>query len=396
MKRFVSVFLIALCAIACNKIEDPRAAFPSSSLEVSFDGGDDITVELQSNRAWTITTDGQDWYTVEPLSGEGNATLTFHVNALEQVAARTATITVTAETSVTTLSLVQGLPDAASVSASSFLIEEVFFTGFLPEGASSSDMIDGDQYIKITNNTDNLLYADGLSICFTTYDSQTSENGSYWIGPELPDHIGVCDIYRIPGNGTDVPVLPGRSVVVALCAQNFEAENGAGVDLSHADFEYFDGVDADDVDNPDVPNLEEWVKSSWTITSLHGRGYMSIALVKFPDSYTAESFMAEFPWKDKEDFYLKGEYYLSRDILPGNYIVKNEWVVDGVNFGVPQYLGRLAMNASIDAGYTGCGAIDKDPDRYGKSALRKRENGKLVDTNNSTNDFVRDSVPTLK
>ena len=40
------------------------------------------------------------------------------------------------------------------------------------------------------------------------------------------------------------------------------------------------------------------------------------------------------------------------------------------------------------------GAIDKDPDRYGKSALRKRENGKLVDTNNSTNDFVRDSKPT--
>ena len=389
MKRFVSVFLIALCAIACNKIEDPRAAFPSSSLEVSFDGGDDITVELQSNRAWTITTDGQDWYTVEPLSGEGNATLTFHVNALEQVAARTATITVTAETSVTTLSLVQGLPDAANVSASSFLIEEVFFTGFLPEGASSSDMIDGDQYIKITNNTDNLLYADGLSICFTTYDSQTSENGSYWIGPELPDHIGVCDIYRIPGNGTDVPVLPGRSVVVALCAQNFEAENGAGVDLSRADFEYFDGVDADDVDNPDVPNLEEWVKSSWTITSLHGRGYMSIALVKFPDSYTAESFMAEFPWKDKEDFYLKGEYYLSRDILPGNYIVKNEWVVDGVNFGVPQYLGRLAMNASIDAGYTGCGAIDKDPDRYGKSALRKRENGKRVDTTLSVTASLR-------
>jgi len=52
---------------------------------------------------------------------------------------------------------------------------------------------------------------------------------------------------------------------------------------------------------------------------------------------------------------------------------------------------------SIDSGYTGCGKIDQDPDKYGKSVLRKKnENGKLIDTNNSTNDFTRDSTPSLK
>ncbi len=71
-------------------------------------------------------------------------------------------------------------------------------------------------------------------------------------------------------------------------------------------------------------------------------------------------------------------------------------MVDGVNLGVQEDLGKLALNASVDAGYTGCGVKDSDPDRYGKSALRKRENGKLVDTNNSTNDFTRDSTPTLQ
>ena len=34
---------------------------------------------------------------------------------------------------------------------------------------------------------------------------------------------------------------------------------------------------------------------------------------------------------------------------------------------------------------------------YGKSVLRKRGNdGKLTDTNNSTNDFTPDSTPSLK
>ena len=48
-------------------------------------------------------------------------------------------------------------------------------------------------------------------------------------------------------------------------------------------------------------------------------------------------------------------------------------------------------------GWTHCGKIDKDPERYGKSVLRKRGNdGKLIDTNNSTNDFTPDSTPSLK
>ncbi|MCR5351218.1 MAG: DUF4876 domain-containing protein [Bacteroidales bacterium] len=396
MKKIVFGILIAFCAIACNKLEDPRAGFGVQTLEVSYAGGDEITVELQSNRDWTLTTDGQDWYTVEPMSGSGNATLTFHVRALEEAATRAAVITVTAETEEATLSLVQGLPETANVKSGSFLIEEVFFAGFLPEGSDESDMADGDQYIKITNNTDNLLYADGLSICFTTESSQIAATGSYWSYPDLTDQIGVCDIYRIPGKGEDVPVLPNQSIVVAISAQNFATENGAGLDLSKADFEYFDGVDAGDTDNPDVPDLEPWVKSSWTLTILHGRGYMSIALANIPSTYTAESFMAEFPWTGKMTFYLFGEPYTTRDILAGNYLIKNDWVVDGINLGVAEDLGKLALNASVDAGYTGCGVKDSDPDRYGKSALRKRENGKLVDTNNSTDDFVRDSTPSLK
>ena len=75
---------------------------------------------------------------------------------------------------------------------------------------------------------------------------------------------------------------------------------------------------------------------------------------------------------------------------------RKKWVVDGINLGVAEDIGRLEFNAAVDAGYTGCGEVDRDPGRYGKSALRKADGGKLVDTDNSTNDFTRDATLTLK
>ena len=66
-----------------------------------------------------------------------------------------------------------------------------------------------------------------------------------------------------------------------------------------------------------------------------------------------------------------------------------------MNCGVEEYFRTPSFNETIDAGYTGCGKTDGDPGRYGKCPRRKVQNGKLVDTNNSTNDFDRDAKPSL-
>lgn len=53
-------------------------------------------------------------------------------------------------------------------------------------------------------------------------------------------------------------------------------------------------------------------------------------------------------------------------------------------------------------GWTYCGVIDGDENRYGKSVLRKTftttEDGReiLQDTNNSTEDFTPEATPSLK
>lgn len=395
MKKTFLIALAAAALMACTKpAATPELKLSKEALATELAQAE-LTVNVISNVDWTVETDGQAWYSVSPLTGNGNGTLTVTVQEQTEPKARAAEILVKGGELVARLSLVQGLPEPGEVASGSFVIEEVFFAGFVPEGSTSSDAGDGDQYIKITNNTDQLLYADGLMLCISSENSQNGGDAYYEPVVPLTADIAVKDIYRIPGNGTDVPVLAGHSLVLALAAQDFEAENKAGVNLSKADFEFFDGEDVD-IDNPDVPDMENWLQASASFTMLHNRGYFSLALAKLPADLTRESFMEQYPWEGDMNFVMDGEVLMTTPIDPGSYLIKNEWVVDGVNLGVNEAIGRLAFNAKVDAGYTGCGSIDRDPERYGKSALRKVLNGKLADTNNSTNDFNRDSAPSLK
>lgn len=105
--------------------------------------------------------------------------------------------------------------------------------------------------------------------------------------------------------------------------------------------------------------------------------------------------MKERAWIGKRVMDFNG-YHFERDIEKA-YVIPNDWVLDAVNCAVIENLGTLAFNATVDAGYTNVSTIDKDPDRFGKSVLRKRGgDGKIVDTNNSTNDFEVCTAPTMK
>lgn len=278
-----------------------------------------------------------------------------------------------------------------NVEPGELLIEEVYFAGSHIEGSSSAD---GDQYIRLTNNADHTVYADRILFVMSETSSQVASTGAYYAYPDLPDHIGINTMYMIPGDGDDVALEPGKSLILAISAQNFKEGNASSFDLSKADFEFYDDNDIyPDTDNPDVANLDCWFKSSFTITQLHQRGYESLALAYLPANYDAESFMAEFPWNGKKVMDWNG-FHFERDITDA-YLIPNKWVIDGINMGVEEFFGTPAFNATIDAGYTGCGKLDNDPDRYGKSARRISKDGKLADTNNSTNDFQRDATPSL-
>lgn len=284
-----------------------------------------------------------------------------------------------------------------NVEPGELVLDEIFFSGFIIPESNNSDSVDGDQYIKITNTTGETLYADGVIFAVSETNSQVSSTGAYWAYPDLPDGIGVNTLYKIPGNGTDVPVEAGKSVVLAVTAQNFKSENGVGCDLSKADFEFYDEGNEDypDTDNPDVPNLVSWFKSSWSFTSLHDRGYESYAIALAPAGMTSDSFMKDHAWTGNRVMDFNGYHF--EDEITGAYVIPNDWVLDAVNCAVVEDLGTLAFNAVVDAGYTNVSTIDRDPERFGKSVLRKRDaEGKIVDTNNSTNDFEICTAPTMR
>ncbi len=282
--------------------------------------------------------------------------------------------------------------DWKSALAGQFLIEEVFFTGHLTQSGDITSA-DGDQYFRITNNSDETLYADGMLVMLSESSSNGATTGAYYAYPATPDAIGVNTIYMIPGTGKDVPVEAGQSLILALGAQDFS--EGGGFDLSKADFEFWDESNEyfPDPDNPDVPNMTPWFISSFSFTTLHNRGMESYAIAFAPALMTPETFIAEYAWEGKKVMDWNG-YHFEKDIKDA-YLVPNEWVIDGVNCGVDEGLIDLCWNEGIDAGWTGVSKTQSDADRYGKSVLRRRENGKLVDTNNSTNDFEATSTPTL-
>ncbi|MBR1783467.1 MAG: DUF4876 domain-containing protein [Bacteroidales bacterium] len=291
-----------------------------------------------------------------------------------------------------------------NVEPGELLIEEVYFTGSPIEGSASPST---DQYIKLTNNSDHVIYADGVMFVTNYITGTITSVGAYLEYPELSDGLAVNNMYVIPGKGDEHPVAPGESLILALAAIDYTASYGDGetiiegnpnaIDLSKADFEFYDENEIyPDTDNPDVENLEIWFKASATITSLHNRGFESYAIVIPPSGETAESILNNRHWTGTYYFHFR-EWNFDFDLAEEDvWVIPGEWVLDAVNCSLEDSFYQNPWPAAFDAGWTHAGEYDKDPDRFGKSVLRKSQGGKLVDTNNSTNDFTPNATPSLK
>ena len=280
----------------------------------------------------------------------------------------------------------------STIASDDFVIEEIFFTGSLtPEGMQYY----GDQYIKITNNSDRTLYADGLMIMQSAF--LTTDKYDY--NPDVMDeYFSINSSLMIPGSGTDYPVAAGASVVVAITALDHTQYNANSIDLSNADFEYFNLLDDEDVDNPEVPNvicsfLEEG--DYWTF---HNRGFKSYAIGRLGDGVTAESFAADYYYAPEYELVVPGFGSFPMDTDAWKF--PNSWVIDAVNLSIEEQFAWIVTDPSLDSGWTYCGKVNGDQTRYGKSVCRigvALPDGRTVlkDTNNSTADFTPEAVPSL-
>jgi hypothetical protein len=111
------------------------------------------------------------------------------------------------------------------------------------------------QYFEIYNNSDTTIFLDGMlwghAFSFNNNASRfpCSETTEF---RDDPGGLWTAYHHRFPGSGSEHPIAPGQTVVVALDGVDHSVVHPNLPDLSQADFE-LEGTA--DVDNPDVPNV---------------------------------------------------------------------------------------------------------------------------------------------
>lgn len=247
-----------------------------------------------------------------------------------------------------------------------------------------------DQFYEIANNSDEVQYLDGIYFS-NSPAAASNHNPKSWPVEDEDKYIYMERVWKFPGNGTDYPLQPGESVVLAQWAVNHPAlGQPESPDCSLADFEFY-------MDSPLYPDQETavnmehvWYNGSAAkgttpqyLTSVFG---VALVIFKVPD--------------DEEWDPVNNPDLSTRDLATTAatlYVkVPRTYVIDGVEaIRSESYDDMKYLPGEIDGGfYTMNGTYQN------KSVARKRLGdgtpAKFIDTNNSTNDFEVMDVPTIR
>jgi hypothetical protein len=266
--------------------------------------------------------------------------------------------------------------DLSAAVVKGLMISKIYYSG-------TKDQMDRnyatDSYIEIFNNSDEILYIDGKYLGLAESVSPAAYPAS-----ENPDSIYMRQICQFPGNGTEHPVQPGGSIVIAAkSARNHQESALNTVDLSNADFEVkvMEGSG-----NPDVPMLPI-ISNSTKIQTLNLISGGPNAVVLF---------------ETDEDVLSWPEVY-QRGKTSGEMFrrIHKSVVIDGVEClkkpaQTDPDVNTKRLQAEIDAGYITITAINGNNHESVDRKVSRYENGRyyLSDTNNTSVDFVVSTDPT--
>ena len=398
------MMLLALSAtfVSCSKDDGPTIVkngtvtleMPINVSDVVLNSFSGTATNVQSGKVTTLTTptkNGNNYVITIPELEEGsyNISAKGNISFLKGGVAGTTDFEVQNNgVSVSEKSNTLKMAVNSFQAEGGFVISEIFYTGTTtPEGKQYSG---GDGYMIITNNSDVTLYADSIAVLesqFLTTDKQD------YTPDVMNEAFSVEAVYMIPGSGTSVAVAPGESLTLAINAINHKEANANSIDLSNADFEFYDVSSNPNITDPDgkAPNLDKWYCYTASIFGFHNRGYHSYAIAKMQGD--KETWLKDYAYTAEYTFTFN-EY--SFPMSTDTYKVPNSWILDAVNLSVESEFQWIVTSSALDAGWSYCGKVDRDQTRYNKSVIRKQDaNGKYVDTNNSTNDFTPEAQPSL-
>lgn len=245
---------------------------------------------------------------------------------------------------------VNSLP--ASALGKDFIFSEVFFNG----ETNSGRMMHPDQYIVLFNPTEDVLYADGVSIGVTMHLSW--QNKQLWYDSYYPNQVPIGGFITIPGSGQEHPVQPGEKLVIAFTAINHsEVVNGEiaydhAVDLSGADYEIYYGPDANDVDNPSVANVLITENGDSYGFFFQPRGYVSPVMFRLDNGLqsTVDAFVNSHTTLSKTHVEAT-ETTPEGDIDIHILAVETDKIIDGIQTSdVPQDVKTRVVPETVDRG----------------------------------------------
>jgi hypothetical protein len=264
----------------------------------------------------------------------------------------------------------------------SLVFKEVYYTG---SKTPSEGNYFSDQFMEIYNNSTEVIYLDNLYIADIYGNSGLINSNS--IPTEFQDdqdHVYANSIWRIPGNGTDHPLAPGESIVIAQDGVNHQLDElnpNSPVDLSDADWETYNVRDDNrDADAPAVDNLERMYFTGgfdWLVT-VFGPG---LVIFKTDDFDSLEQ--VPYPNPDFADF------------LDPRVKIPNELIIDAFEGLKDANSGSYKrIPVALDAGFVYADGTYTAQSFRRKVAATIEGRVVLQDSNNSSEDFERLDTPT--
>ena len=113
-----------------------------------------------------------------------------------------------------------------------------------------------DLFIELYNSSDSVKYLDGLMVMRVSGSADgTKGPGGDWYNDGRMQGVTYC--YKFPGRAGEKnhPFYPKQFLVLAGDAIDHRKAVSTSIDLSHADWEFYNQYMPADIDNPNVPNL---------------------------------------------------------------------------------------------------------------------------------------------
>lgn len=265
---------------------------------------------------------------------------------------------------------------------SSLIFKEIYYSGRKYSAVSGTQTnYFYEQFYEIYNNSDERVYLD--SLCISNVYPQAGVPALF--DPSLDDYLFGISTWMIDGTGQDVPLEPGKSIVIALSGRNHKEVSESLLDLSSADYEtYVEKLDGSAPLDYPVPNMLSafWVQSAsvkqW-LTSVMGSG---MVIYKLPYAFDEDDTAQPLNTTAKT-VYVK---------IPKSAVLDAvDCLRDDTKYNEKRFPASLDVGyATVQASYNG--------KSISRKILQTTADGRIIfqDTNNSSEDFEVQDTPQIR